>query len=129
VAVDLQQDDDNGRVGTRLGLTAAVTVRGEVAVQGGDVDFASTGPGPAEQRDVTDSDGEATVTMSSDDPVDAQITATVTIEGCGTVSSEPVVHQWWRPVLDLRPKGTGSPARRPVEFSATLVRIVDADES
>ncbi len=127
VAVDLKQTTGNGRVGSGVGLTATVTVGEGIALEGWDVSF--EGNGLADQKDTTNADGKAVVKASSDLVLTSDIVARVAITGCGTITSKPVSHEWWRPVLDLKPKNMASPARRAADFSATLTRIVDSEHS
>ena len=125
VSVDLDQSSDDGRVGSTAEFTATVTAN-EEPVQGWDVSF--DGLGLDTKTATTNAQGRASVTESTDSELSTAITATVAIGGCQS-ASDAVGHQWWRPTLALAPVNTTSPARRPVNFTATLTRLDSSEET
>ncbi|HEY5978617.1 MAG TPA: Ig-like domain-containing protein [Microlunatus sp.] len=120
LSVNLTQSGDNSRVGTEVDLTAEVSV-GDGSLEGWDVAFAMDND-PLGVR-TTDEDGVATIPATSDVESYAELTATVAIAGCSSVSdNDEIFHDWWVPDLDLTPKNATAPARRSVTFKAELTR-------
>lgn len=126
VLVNLTQSSQESRIGTGVELTAELFV-GDGAVEGWDVAFAADEDSLGVR--VTNENGIATVTTPPNDVESyALFTATVAIAGCTSQTAE-VFHYWWEPDLDLTPKGTTSPARNDVTFTAALTRFTSSEDT
>ena len=125
LTIRLSQSSTESRVGQAVLLTAVVeaTVPGQQGAQTGwAIEFSGTANGGWTSGITTTAGGEVSYLHRGEITGSDTITASIVNSGCGGVTSNAVVHDWWQPQITLVPTDSVSTFGATATVTANLHR-------
>ena len=125
LTIRLSQSSTESRVGQTVLLTAVVeaTVPGQQGAQTGwAIEFSGTANGGWTSGITTTAGGEVSYLHRGEITGSDTITASIVNSGCGGVTSNAVVHDWWQPQITLSPTDSVSTFGATATVTANLHR-------